>query len=272
MRDSFLKYVVYAIGALFILLWFKLSVYTLIAVGILLILFVLADISIKREEKSFYKFRFEKIFRSVEGLIFSGFAVLIAFLVFLSPRIAGGSLNLPRSLYDSIFPRIEKIYANQMPGFSGDMTVDEYLLLSGIRGGSFKGTPLENLEKPKTYEELKQIFNSIQSGPLAAAFQEALKQGRDQFSKAINIEVKGEDKMKDVLYNMISSQISSSLERYKQISIVALIFILFLLIRTIISLFGLVYAPLAFLIFKIFQKAKFFKLEEETVQREKITI
>ncbi len=271
-KDPSLRHILYLVGAAFVFLWFGFNIYILVVFIALFLFLLISDFSVVREEKSFFRFKFEKLFARAQINIFSAFAVLIAILIFLSPKISNGEINFPIIIYNNIFPKLEAIYQKQIPGFSGEMSVDEYLFLSAINGESFKGTPLQDITKPKDYEDLKQTFNDIKTGPLAEAFQQSLAQGREQFSKTINFQVVGDEKMKDVFYKLISKQISDNFSKYKELGIFFSIFIFFLITRGIISLVGIIYMPLALLVFKIFQATGFFKLEEEEVKRQKIVI
>lgn len=271
-KDSALRFVFYALGALSVFLWFGFTAYIVIAFAVFLISFLLSDFYQRRESATFLKFSFRKTSKIAQSFLFTALTLLIAFLVFLSPKIIGGKLELPRPVFDAVFPQLEKIYSSQIPGFSGEMTVDEYLLLQGLTEGAFKGTPLESVQIPKDLQGLENLLVSIQTGPLGASFQQALQQGRSQLSKAFGVEIKGDEKMKDVLYQMISNQFSSNIQKYKQLGTVILILVLFFFIRGIFGIIGILYFPLALLIFKIFKATGFFKTEKETVEREKITI
>lgn len=272
MKDSFLRFVVYFFGLLSIFLWFGINGYILLSSVFFLVFLFLGDIFIKREEKLFVKFHFKRILKTAQNTLLTGIAILIAFLAFLSPKFIGGKIELPRSFYDDIFPRLEKTYSSQIPGFSGEMTIDEFLLLQGFNQGIFKGTPLGDIKPPRTYQELQEIFNNIQLSPAKDMFQQVLQQGRSQFSKTAGIELKGDEKMKDVVYQIISYQISLSLRPYRQIGIAGLIFFFFILSRGLIGIVGLFYPPVAWLLFEIFRKIKFFRIEKETIEREKIII
>jgi hypothetical protein len=236
------QYLLYFLISLSIFLFFSFNVYTAVSAVALFLFFFAAARAVKEEKDSLLKFKFSRITRKGFGAFFTGLAILIAVLLFLSPKIIGGELTLPRSLFDAAWPMIENIFSQQMPGFSGEITVDGYIFLQ-----------VPDEQKAKITEEM-------------------LQEQREQFSEMVGYQLKGDEKLKDVFYEIFSSQISRVIEPYQQIGSWGLIFIFFLTIRMVLMFFSYICLPIAWLIFILFKKTKFFEIKTEKVDKEVLTI
>ena len=128
-KESLIRFLIIFIGSFPIFFWFGFNIYSALAFFFFLLFLMLTSRAINKEKGSSLKFRFGRIFKSSKWIFLTGFAILIAFVAFLSPKILGGKIQLPRSLYDAVFPDIEERLASQYPGFSGEMTVNEFVLL-----------------------------------------------------------------------------------------------------------------------------------------------
>lgn len=273
------------------LLWFGTSLYIILG-GVLFSAFLFwATISMKKEENTLLKFDFYRISRAGYGFLFTGLGLLIAILFFISPKIMGGELTIPKSLFDYFWPFFERFFATLYPGFSGDLTVDQFLILqmSGITEKL-----LEEYIKPETQGEPKGGFSLFFEQKIEIEFQEELQkeiqkqlererkkvskeiliEGRKQIAKDFKIdrELKGKEKMKDIFYEMLKNQIPAIEGPSKVAGVVGLVFAFFLPIKAIFTLLVYPYLLFSLLIFKIFSKVKFFKINKIQVEKEKIVI
>lgn len=271
LKKSFWRYVLYFLVPALSFLFFGFTVYTAVAFIFLFLFLINGDRLIQKEKDVLLSFSFSRIAKKGASAFFTGIAVLIAILVFLSPKTIGGQLGLPRPLFDAIFPIVENIFSQQISGFSGEMTVDQYLLLQAS----------EQLEEFKTQEELKTIpllpvggeKIEINFGPTEEEIrEEILSQGRAQFSNIIARPVKGDEKMKDIFYEIVSVQVSQIIKPYQQAGTIGLIFIFFLLTRMVLTILSYLFLPLTFLFFLLLKKIKFFEIKIEKVDKEILSI
>ena len=260
---------------------------TYLIVGILLFLlslFITGE-RIRKEEDILLRFSFLRIFQSGIRNFFTGFAVLIAILIFLSPKVIGGRLTLPRSLFDALWPGMEKILSSQMPGFSGEMTVDEYILFQtfGIQEEiedqiQYEKEQVFPLPEEKMNIELeKELEKQLQERmerEREKVTDEMLQQGREQLKKQLGIEreIKGDEKMKDIFYELITEKISKYTQRYPQMGSWGLILAFFLIAKMILMLFSYFCLAFGWLMFKIFIATNFFRIEKIKEDKEVIVI
>lgn len=289
---------IYLLNSLLILLFFKFN--NFIAFGVLsFFLFSFFASKVVQDEKDvFLKFKFFRIAQKGTESFFTGLALLTAVLIFLSPRFAGGELIFPRALFNAIWPQAEVIFSKQLPGFSGEMTVDDFIFLQifgskkenpsdqnqyktqqffslpfggekiELELGEKLGEKLEEQIRKQVEEQLKNLSEEEKK----RITQEMLKQGRDQFSQLLGRELKGDEKIKDVFYEILSSQFSKAVEPYKKSGTVGLIFILFLITRMLSTFLLYIFLPISYILFLIFKKIRFFQIKIEKADKEVLTI
>lgn len=234
--------------------------------------------SIRNEKNVLLKFKFFRISHKGFEKIFTGIAVLIAILFFLSPKIIGGEITLPPSLFDVLWNGAGTPQSSFfLPGlglyfgFSEDMTVDEYLLLQAS----------ELLSKFKDSNQTEAAISlpfekdpiEIKIGMSEEEFkEEVLKEGRKRFSVMIGKEVKGDENIKNIFYEIASERVSEIIEPYKQVGAIGLIFIFFLSSRMVLMIFSYVCLPFAWVLFKLFKAVKFFEIKKTKVDKEILTL
>lgn len=273
------KFLIPALCSFSIFIWFGLNVYTAIAALIFLLFILLSASTIEKKESLGLKFDFSQVFRATKWTFLTAFAALIAFVAFLSPKLLGGRIELPRSLYDAVYPKIEERLILQYPGFSGEMTLDEFILLLAFQNPS-KDFPLKNpQEKIKNYSDFKILSKQFESKVGKKETGKLLKESRKEFLKTFGIDAKktkisGDEKMKDVFYKISSSWFDARAKFYQYIVgiIAGLIIFFFFIARFTLSLVSIFYLPIAWIFFKVLRKINFFKIDIEKVDREKITI
>jgi len=269
------------------LFWFGTNVYMIVA-GLILTLFLFfSQIVLRKEEKNLLKFSFSRLSHKTYEVLLTGVAILIAVLLFLSPKLLGGKINLPRPLFDLFWPTTERFLSSQTPGFSGDMTVDQFLILQMSRENVDK--MLEQYLKTKSpeqpsgpllpfqgqieiefYKELqKQLEETKKQIP-----KEVLQKGREELAKTFQIDktLKGNEKMKDIFYEVVTVMIAKNVKSWEKLGTIGLILIFFMLIKTVSIFFNYILLLISWLIFKIFFATKFFKLVTIKVDKEELNI
>ena len=269
------------------LFWFGTNVY-LIGASLVFILFLfLSQMVLQKEEKNLLKFSFSRLSHRTYEVLLTGLAVLIAVLLFLSPKILGGNVNLPRPLFDFLWPTIEKFLSSQMPGFSGDMTVDQFLIfqMSGenigkmleeylkTRGQTQSTSPLLPFQGQIEIEFYKELQRQLEEEK-AKIPKEVLQKGRIELAKTFQIDekLKGNEKMKGIFYEATTAMITENVKSWEVFGEIGLILIFFLLIKTLSIFFNYILLIVSWLIFKIFFAAKFFKLITIKVDKEELII
>lgn len=234
--------------------------------------------SVRSEKNVLLKFKFFRISNKGFGSFFTGVAVLVAILFFLSPKIIGGEITLPSSLFDVAWNGVGDPQGSFfLPGvglyfgFSEEMTVDEYLLLQASELLSkFKDSDQPKAAIPLPFEKDP---IEIKIGMSEEEFKkEVLSEGRKRFSIMVGKEVKGDENIKNIFYEMMSERVLEIIEPYKQAGAIGLIFIFFLLARMVLIMFSYICLPFAWLAFKLFKAIKFFEIKKTKVDKEILTL
>lgn len=271
--------------------WFGISIYTIFGSILFSVFFFLAKMTMQKEESALLKFSFSRISRAGYGLLFTGLGLLISILLFISPKIMGGELTVPKSLFDYFWPFFEKFFATLYPGFSGNLTVDQFLILQ-MSGVTEK--LLEEYSKPETQGRPEGGLSLFFEQKMEIEFQEELQkeiqrqlererkkipkemliEGRKQIAETFKIDrtLKGDEKMKDIFYEMVKNQIPTIEGPSKIAGVVGLVFTFFLPMKVIFTFLTYPYLLFSLLAFKIFSKIKFFKINKIQVEKEKIVI
>lgn len=278
-KEDFIVFAIIFLGSFSVFLWFGFNIYSLLSFILFLALLFLSYHSIKKEQSKYLKFSFHKVFKSCKWFFLNGFAILIAFVAFLSPKILGGKIELPRSLYDVFFSDIEERLASQYPGFSGEMTVDEFILLLSLQNPPKDSLIKKEEEEIKTYSDFKKFSKNLEKKVDKKEMDELLAQGRKELLKTFGfnktkIKIEGDEKMSDFFYKISYNWLETKVKIYQYlVGVVAgLILFFFFSARLVLFIAGIFFLPLAWSLFKILRKINFFKVEIEKVNREKITI
>ena len=277
---------VYLLVFAFILLRFGVSGYIIVG-GLIFALFLfLSQITLSKERENLLKISFCHLSQKGCGILLTGAAILISILLFLSPRILGGEINLPRPLFDLAWPMTEKFFASQFPGFFGDMTVDQFLMLQMypnidellekyLKSQTPKQTPGPTLPfqgqiEIEFYKEIQKQLDEAKKG----ISQEVLQKGREELAKTFQIDkkLKGDEKMKNVFYEMVSNLIAKNVKSWEKFGMIGLILIFFMLIKTVSIIFNYVALLISWIIFKILIAIKFFMIRTVKVDKEEIVL
>lgn len=278
-----------------ILFWFGTSGYV-IAGGLIFTVFLFFSQKNSQEEgKNLLKFQFLRISREGYSTFLTGAAILLAILLFMSPKIFGGEMILPRSLFDLAWPVLESAYSAQFPGFSGKMTVDQFIILqtsgnieeilekymqpqtedrSSAPSLPFIGDPIEIEYKKALEKELQKQLEEAKTD----ISEEMLREAREDFSESLQLDrkLKGDEKLKDLFYEVANNLIVRSLRSGEMASPIVgttgIIFAFFLLIKTIFILFNYLLLPISWLCFKALLKTRFFKIKTVQVKKEELVL
>ncbi|MFH0987594.1 MAG: hypothetical protein V1841_01735 [Patescibacteria group bacterium] len=270
-----------------VIFWFGASIYVITAGALIFVFLLITQISIKRDAGNFLKINFSFLSKKGYGILLTGISILVAALLFVSPKILDGKINLPRPLFDTYWPQTEKIFASQYPGFSGDMTVDQFIMLQ-ISGENVQEM-LEQYFKTKSPEQSSAPLLPFQ-GEIEIEFYRELQgqldelkeqvspdiviEGRRGLAEAfkINRELKGSEKMKNILYESVTKIVAQSVKSLGKFADVWLVVILFLIIKSIFALLVYLMVPLSFIIFKFLTAVKFFIIKTVKVDKEEIAL
>lgn len=225
----------------------------------------------KSEEEILLEFSFFRVAKKGFGMFFTAVAILLAVSFFLSPKIVGGELTLPKPLFNLAWPVVENVFSQQYPGLSGDMTVNEYIILQKImqekdqsssqEGNQSLSPPSDKQDKKKLLEEIRNQKQQIPS--------QVLKETRTKLANDLGLEkLEGDKKVKDVFYRVISKRIETAIEGYKQLGSIGLIIIFFLLAKAVLALFSKIAIFPAWLIYKLFIAVNFFRTEKVETKKE----
>lgn len=264
------RFLVYFLISLLFLLIFGFNIYTGAGVIFFFLLLINTDLSFQNENAALLKFKFSRLAKIGIRGFFTALAVLISILLFLSPKIVGGQLNIPRSLFDIISPAIERVLFQWMPSFSNEMTVDEYLLSRASE--TLKQFKIQTQPQAISLFPIGGEKIEIDEPDEKEAQEEFLLKGRTQFSEMVGRQVKGNEKIQDIFYELVSGQISRTIKPYQQAGTAGLIFIFFLMTRMALIIFSYFCSPITWLIFILFKKKKFFEIKTKKLDKETIVI
>jgi len=158
------------------------------------------------------------------------------------------------------------------------MTVDEFLIKDFEK----------NLSKSSILKEKREVefpFVGTIEIELGKEIMEKLKKdylkdGHKKFSEFSGKKIKGNEKMKDVIYWILNYQIVKNFEKKGKeekekkelLGSVSLIFLSFIVIRGFFSLLCLLYLPLAWVLFEFLKKIKFLRIKKEKTEKEILSL
>ncbi len=216
------------------------------------------------------------------GWFFLALSLIIPLIFYVSPR-SEFKLEIPRPFYDKILEQSRPLLFAQMPGLDPEMTVDEfltaqYLLTTKVKAKNSRISNSSNIldffRDPAFAEALKIARGSDQKylKNLLSQNKWTFDQSRKALSSALGMEVPGDKKIKDILYEWINKQLVVITKPYQEYISLGFVFVVFLTLQTlslpykwITSFVGLVLVKLC-LLFRIV------KPQKETVEKEIITL
>lgn len=272
--------VLFFISLFFIFPWFGFSAWTLLLFVFLFSGFYFGSKRIEKVLAHEVKFSFFKILEAGKSFFINSIAFLVAFLIFLSPKILDGKIFLPRNVYNFFFPELEKAFSNKYPGFSGEMNIDEFVFLMVIQNPP-ENFPLKESGKDiKSYFQLKEILKKFKQKLGEKNANIFLKQARFQVFKNFGFSeneiknIKGDEKLNEFLYNIISKEIESKSKTYQYFlgGVFGIIFFSFLIIKFLLAILSLIFVPLFLAMFSFLEKINFFEINLVKIDKEEIRI
>lgn len=251
---------------------------------------------VKHEKETRTKLNFWRILKRGLSLTFTLVCLLIALAYYFSPSLGGISkieFEIPKGLFDTALKPLSGLIQTRLPLYRPDMSIDELLTMfsitvdeEGLSGLSFEPSPelyriiqsrgisIETLDinqllkDPEIVEllqeEIKKKTSSLNPGQLA--------QQRAEFSEKLDIEIKGDETLNDVLYKLVNTQINAAGGPYKKYIPIALAVGLFFFLRILtIILIPIIVLFNCFLI-KILVAVGFAKITTKPMEAEGIEI
>jgi len=247
---------IFFLAAFLIFLFFEINWYTISGAIIFFLILLWSQKRIIKEKNNYLKFDFWHQNRACLKTFNQAFAILIAILLFLSPKILGGKLTIPLPLFDISWPFIEQVLTQQYQGLPedkklGEMSVDEFIFInlsSRLQDGEM--LPREDMENLVSQEEIEYF--------------------RQDFARSLQIEreIGGDELIKDLIYEKISYQIDKFISNFEIYGSIGVISAFYLIVRVIFILLTFLFVAFGFLGFKILKKLNFFKIEKEKIERE----
>lgn len=274
------RIIIFFFSLFFLFFWFGFNAWMFLLFILLFLSFYFGSRSIEKRFGHSLKFSFLEILGTGKPLFLNGIALLVAFLVFLSPKILGGKIFLPRFAYDFLFPEIEKTFANKYPGFSGEMNIDEFVFLMVIQNPP-RDFPIDKSEiKVEDYSQLKESFGKFKRKLGGKNTKIFLDQSRYQVLKGFGFsedeikKIKGTEKLNDFFYQIISKEIEKKSKIYQYFigSVLGIVIISFLIVKFLLAILFLIFVPLIFGLFVFLRKLGVFKINLIKVNKEEIGI
>ncbi len=203
------------------------------------------------QETASGSFHSRKILRGGLPLFLTSFALMVTVFYFSSVSSAGGSIFLPKALFDAVIPLLEKPLQGILPGFRSEASVDELLLAFASRqlGGELDPSGLPKEERD-----------------------ELLSQSRETLSQQFGITLTGNEKAGDLLYRLTNAQVAKFLGPWRQYMPFLAAAGFFIAIKTFtLPVYWLALILMAGVV-KLLLAIGVIKAETETVQVTKLTL
>lgn len=151
--------------------------------------------SIANEEAASNSFSVRKIFRGGMPIFFTGVALVLS--VMYLDGLVGKPFDtlIPRQLFDAIIPVVSGALEGQLPGFRSEATVDEYL-------------------RQRTAEQFGGIGRFLEFLPRVR--NQLIRQERESLGRQLGLELTGQERLGDLLYQLVNVQINRLLAPYAQ--------------------------------------------------------
>lgn len=206
---------------------------------------------IRKETQLSVFFSLSKTLRHGLPIFFTALALLFSTYYFSSVNRNGDQVILPRAVFEFSLPLLQNSLEKFMPEFRSDITVDQ-LLIGTLRtelGAEVDISKLPSLELEK----------------LLSAERQAL-------GKGLGVEISGQEKTLDLLYNLANKKIEEFAGPYKNYLPYISAFGFFLAIKVLTFPMYLVALGIIFVVVKLLLMSGVLKKEVVTIQVEKITL
>ncbi len=266
-----------AILAVFFL-FFPFHYYLLIGLFVLFLIFIVSRLLIQKERNSRLKISLRAIFKIGLKLTLLFLALFLGLLAYFYPlvKVDEKGINLPPQILALIMKPLVRTISKVLPAFDPEMTVDETLAMTVVIQKpnlselspeilkKFQGkkineiNPQELLKDPQMVEIFKKQAKKINPSIIS--------QQRNELAKNLGIEIKGDEKISELINKLASKQLQSLLGpslKYLPIISAVLTFIMLNIIFLPFSWIVILFALLIFQIFLIFRVVKIEKVMKE---------
>jgi len=271
-------FVIYlAILAIFFL-FFSFHYYLLVGLVVLFLIFIVSRALMQKERNERLKISLRAVFKSGLKLILLFLALFLGLLAYLYPliKIDEKNINLPPQILAWVAKPFGGTISKTLPFFEAEMTIDEMLstslvmekldsnplspeLIKKIQNKNLKETDLQELLKdPEVVDILRSQAKGVDPKVLAKQ--------RNELAKKLDIELRGDEKIVEVIHKLASKQLQSLLGPYiKYLPIIsaALIFIVLTSIFFPFSWIVILVASFIFMILKTFRLVRIEKVMKE---------
>jgi len=277
-------FLVYLVVLAIFFLFFPFHYYLLIGLTVLFLTFIISRALMQKERNSRLKISLKAIFKSGLKLNLFFFALFFSLLAYFYPllKIDERGINLPPQVLTWIMKPLSGTISKFLPIFDLETTIDETLaittviqkpdlskfspeLIKKFKGKDFKKIdPQEILKDPEIAEILKEQAKKVDP--------KFLTQQRSELAKNLGIELKGDEKIVEVINQLASKQLQNLLGPYlKYLPIISAILI-FIILSTIFVPFSWLVFLVTLLIFQIFLIFRFVRIEKVMKEGEDVRI
>lgn len=253
---------------------------------------ILAFQKVKTEEKNALKISFSRLAKIFVPPFLTAVFLLSSLAFYSSPSAGKGTeFLLPKSLFESSLKLLQEPLAGFLPfKLTPEMTADEFVLLYALTGLAKEGGALpikfsseltaaaktknislsgssQGLEKILADQELAKILLSDLQEYLAKN-PKMLAELRQGASQGLGIELKGGEKISDILYGFVSAKSDELLGPYKQYIPAISAAFLFLTLKSFGFLAAALIAALAALILSALVKLNVIIIQERDTKKE----
>lgn len=275
---------IYSLILVSFFLFFRFHYYLLIGLAILFLIFIISRVLIQKERNERLKISLRAVFKRGLTLIFLFLALFMALLSYFYPliKIDEKGINLPPQILEWVLKPLGGTLNKTLPFFDPKMTINEMLstglatekldltslspeLIKKFQGKDLKElNPQELLKDPEIAELLKKQAKKIDPKILA--------QQRNEMAKGLGIELKGDEKISEVINKLVNKQLQSLFGSYlKYLPIISAI-LTFLVLTSIFVPFSWVVVAISLLIFQIFLIFRVVRIEKVMKEGEDVSI
>ncbi len=267
-------------------LFFKFHYYLLIGLVILFLIFILSRSLMQKERNERLKISLIMIFKKGMPLMTTFLAFFFALISYFYPltKIDKEGINLSPQILEMILKPLKRTIVKVLPFFELEMTIDEMVKINLalekidldnlspeiIKNKKFQGKNLkeinfdELLKDPEINNLVKKQAENIDPKDLA--------QKRNELAKNLGIELKGNEKIAEVINKLANKQLTRLFGPYlKYLPIISAIFVFFVL-RIIFIPFSWLVLFFSLLIFQILILFHFVRIEKVMKEGEDISI
>jgi hypothetical protein len=276
-----ISFISFALVSFLPLLIFGFNLY--LALGLLVFfLCLLLGVWMMRAERDLFslKLRPMLVLRKNLNVFFLALSLIISLVFYLSPSSVF-RLEIPRSLFEGALEEFSPLISMQLPGFDPEMTVNDFftaeILFYEIQpqvATSSGGSVFEIFQNPAFAEISKIAKNSNQKylNNLLSKNRIILESNKNSFNQIFGEQTKGDEKIKDVMYNFINNRLLALSKPYQSYISLGFVFVVFLTLQALTLPFNLLAGFLSWIIFKLFLLLGIIKIKKEMVEKETVYI